>query len=151
MNPNNPFELPQNILDILEKSLEETKTIEMIQVLERINYQISELKDIKEALEAKLSKEIHGLNEGARTYEYGKYKVTVTTGFNYRIDKEEYMINGHRLSACLDPVRTKTVYEIDKKQMREIKQYMSLDDQKILATFVTEEPKKVNVRITSGA
>lgn len=118
--------------------------------LELIAYQVAELTRIKEELEKRLCALLEHGDDGQKTYIEGRYKITVKTGFNYSLNKEEYESIGKRLHPQFDPV-TKTVkYELNKKVIREAYVYGSTQDKEILDSIITKKPAKLNVQITAG-
>jgi len=59
-----------------------------IGALDFVNFQIAELIDIKQKLETSIIDGLKHAHEGSKTYDVGKYKVTVKTDFIYSLDKE---------------------------------------------------------------
>jgi len=70
---------------------------EDVQTLNLVAYQIAELQTIKEKLEARIAEQLGHGEDYSKTYQQGKFKVTVTTGWNYSLDKEEYQILESRI------------------------------------------------------
>jgi hypothetical protein len=116
----------------------------------RISYQIAELARIKEELEAKLFNWLQHPSEGQKTYIQGKYKITMTTGYNYKLDIEEYEILGAQLPRCFHPVTQRIAYDLNKDVIRDIEKYGSKEEQLILSKFVSKTPKKLYVRVSPG-
>ena len=125
--------------------IEETAT-----TLNMINYQIADLTRIKEQLEGKLVALIEHPDDGQRKYIYGRNAITVSTGWNYSLDKDEYEIMASHLPECFNPVRMKQVYELDKKVIRECELYGSAEQLNVMSTFISKKPKKIHVKVTSG-
>lgn len=114
------------------------------------NYQIAELTRIKEELEKRLAAALEHGDEGQKTYVCGKYKLQLTTGWNYTLDKEEYgLMKGH-IPKELDPVKERVAYDIDKKVIRENWKYASADDLVLLNKIISTNPKKLSVKIMAG-
>lgn len=118
--------------------------------LEMINYQVAELSRIKEELEGRLASFLEHPDEGQKTYVHGKYKITVSTGYNYTLNKEEYEILGNRLPACFQPVTKRIAYDLNKDVIRDIERYGSNEEIKLLSEFISKKPKKLYVRLTQG-
>ena len=121
--------------------------VEYAKTLNTINYEIAELARIKEELEARLCALLEHGDDGSKTYVCEKYKVTVTTGYNYTLNKEEYMTIGSRLPNCFNPVRMKTSFELDKTIIKDAEKYGSVDDLNLLAQIISKKPKKLHVKI----
>lgn len=120
---------------------------EIAGVLLQIDYQIADLTRVKEELENKLVNAIGHKEEGQKMYVYGKYKITVKTGVNYTLDKEEYEVLGGRLPIEINPVTLVTKYELNKKIIRDGYLYGCVDDIKILDTILKKKPSKLSVVI----
>lgn len=123
---------------------------DIAKTLNTISYEIAELSRIKEELELQLSSLILHPDEGQKTYTFGKYDITMTTGYNYVLDVEEYNLMKNKLPACFNPVKEKVKFEIDKKIVREAKKYASKEELLLLSSMITEKPKKLHVRISAG-
>jgi hypothetical protein len=121
--------------------------VEYAKTLNTINYEIAELARIKEELEARLCALLEHGDDGSKTYVCDKYKVTVTTGYNYTLNKEEYMTIGSHLPQCFNPVRQKISFELDKTIIKDAEKYGSVDDLNLLAQIISKKPKKLHVKI----
>lgn len=120
-------------------------------VLEMIAYQIADLTRVKEELEKRLAATLEHGEEGQKTYVEGRYKITVKTGVNYTLDKEEYESIGKRLPAQFDPVTKVVKYELNKKVIREAYVYGSNEDKEILDAILSTKPAKLSVTIGSAS
>ncbi len=118
--------------------------------LNLISYQMAELARIKEELEEHVSALLEHSDEGSKTYVCGAFKVTVTSGYNYSLDKEEYEILAPRLSVKFDPIRKRVAYDIDKSVIRDIEKYGNADDLKLLGSFISKKPKKIHLKLTAA-
>lgn len=118
--------------------------------LNLISYQMAELSRIKEELEAQLQDMIGHPEEGQKTYTHGKYKITITSGFNYSLDKEEYEVIKNKLNPCFNPVRERVAFDLDKNVIRDAEKYASKEELLLLSSIVSKKPKKLNIRISAG-
>lgn len=123
---------------------------DLISTLENINYQIAELARIKEELEPRVAELLEHGDEGSKSYTEGRYKVTVTTGYNYTLDKEEYAILGSRIPACFNIVTQRVAYDLNKTAIRDAEKYASAEELELISKMVVKKPKKLHVRITAG-
>lgn len=118
--------------------------------VEMISYQIADLLRVKEELEEKLKVLLNHPEEGSKTYVYGKYKITATTGFIYTLDKDGYMLYAGELAPSFNPVSMKTIFELNKQIIRDCEKYGSARDLSLLSKMISKKPKKLHIRI-SGA
>jgi len=128
----------------------ESTTIEKVKILNLINYKIAELIQDKENIESQLLAEIAHGDEGSKTYKVGSFKCTITTGYIYSLNKEEYEIMKSRIPEEFNPVKTKTSYEVNPKIMKDAEKYASKEDLLLISDVISKKPKKPHVRITSG-
>ena len=88
--------------------------------------------------------------DGSKTYPVGQYKVTVTTGFNLKIDDsfyKQYLADGYLIDEKFDVVQEVVEYKINKKALNAVSEYGSLQDQILLSKFITATEKKPYVSI----
>jgi len=123
---------------------------DLISTLNNINFQIAELSRIKEALEPKVSALLQHGEDGSKSYTAGRYKVTVTTGYNYTLDKEEYAILGSRIPACFNIVTQRIAYDLNKTAIRDAEKYASAEELDLISKMVLKKPKKLHVKISAG-
>lgn len=123
---------------------------EIISTLNNINYQIAEFSRIKEELDRQLAALLEHGDEGSKTYIHGKYKVTVTSGYNYTLNKEEWEIIGSRMPICFQPVRQRMAYDIDKNIIRDCERYGSQEDKMLMSEFISKKSKKIHIKISAG-
>ncbi len=118
--------------------------------LNLINHQLAELNKIKQEIESRLCALFEHNDEGSKTYIANKFKVTVTTGFNYSLDKDEYEVLANRVPVCFNPVRKRIAYDLDKQIIRDAEKYASADELDLLSQFIEKKPKKIHVKISVG-
>lgn len=151
------------MFDEIEVSKDDA-AIEMIETLNRINFQIAELATIKEVIEQKLIKHV-GRAEfiqdeetgkllliditrtGTHQHCIGKYKVKIKTDYNYGIDKEEYQILKGHFRNEFDPVSIETSYKVNKKILDAIDKYGSEEDRRLKDKVIIMKPAKPHVSI----
>lgn len=121
-----------------------------VSTLNLINYQIAELCRIKEELEARVSALLEHCDDGSQTYTIDKYKVTVTTKYNYSLDKDEYECMGGRLPARFNPVEKKTTYHLNKQIIRDAERYCSEEELELFNSMISKKPAKLHLKITAG-
>ena len=123
---------------------------DLVSTLNNVNFQLAELARIKEVLEPKLAVLLQHGEDGSKSYIAGKFKVTVTTGFNYTLNKDEYTINSGRLPKCFNFVKQRIAYDIDKATLRDAEKYASADELELIATMVSKKAKKLHIKLTAG-
>jgi len=115
--------------------------------LNLVNFQIAELLRIKEELEARLCALLEHGDDGSRTYTCDKFKITVTTGYIYTLDKNEYMTIGNQIPACFNPVKQRISYDIDKQVIRDAEKYASAEEMALLSQVISKKPKKLHLKL----
>ena len=123
---------------------------DLISTLNNINFQCAEMSRLKEALEPRLAELLSHGDEGSKSYIEGKWKVTVSTGYNYTLNKEEYQINSARLPACFNFVKQRVAYDIDKTTLRDAEKYASSEELELIASMVSKRAKKLHIKLTSA-
>lgn len=131
-------------MEAQEQMIEYTKTLNMI------NFEIAELARIKEELEARLCALLQHGDDGSKSYIINKFKVTLKTGYNYTLNKEEYMIMGSRLPQCFNPVKQVMKYELDKSVIRDAEKYASPEELNLLAQVISKKPAKLHIAIKAA-
>ncbi len=136
---------------------------EHVRNLDKVNYQIAELKRIKDLIEKQIiihtgrasfddeGNIIHVEKEGAETQVIDKYKVTIKTDKLYRINKNEYEIIEHTLRDEFNPVKKEFKYSINKSVYNNVLVYGSEDDKMIMDSFVEIEFAKPSVIVRVNA
>ena len=115
--------------------------------LAQVDYEIADLKRRQEILSEELREALNHIIVGTQSYTYGVYKITVKTGINYSINKEEYDVLSPRLPSMFNPVQVVSEYKLDKKKLLEARIYGSFEDIEILERIVVEKPAKLSVTI----
>lgn len=118
--------------------------------LNLISFQMAELARIKEELEARVCALLEHGDDGSKTYVEGKFKITVKTGYNYSLDKDEYESVGNKLQECFNPVQKKVAYYLDKQVIRDAEKYASPEELALLATMISKKPSKLSVSIKAA-
>lgn len=143
-----------------------SKLEEMIDDLNRVNYEIARAKDFKEKLERAIIETIGRARfienegkfimtdityEGSDTHKIGQYKVTIKTDYIYKIKKSEYEILKNLFRSDMDPIRTKIDYSINKNVYRDVIIYGSNHDKQLLNQILTLEGAKPSVTIKANS
>lgn len=115
--------------------------------LNKLNFKLADLTAKKAELEEQVKTLLkHDVN-AQRSYNVGKYKVTVTTGVNYTLDKKYYLECGKSLERDLNPVTESITYKVDPKRLNESLLMANEQELEIIHKMITEKPKKLNVKI----
>ena len=128
-----------------EQRIEETAL-----TLHTISLQIAELLRIKEELESRLNALLEHGDDCQKTYTYGRWKVTVKSGYNYTLDIDEYESIGNFLPKGFDPVQKKVKYELNKNVIKACEKYGSPEEKELLKQFVSQKPTKLHVKVSPG-
>ena len=118
-----------------------------VTTLNLVNYQVAELLRIKEELEARLAALFEHGDDYSKTYTFNKYKITVTTGYNYTLNKDEYIQMRARLPVCFNPVKERIAYDLDKAVIKDCEKYGSSDEIELLSQMIIKKPKKLHVKL----
>ncbi len=124
---------------------------ELAMTLDGVSYQVAELLRIKESLEIKLHTLLGHGDEGSKSYTVDRYKVTVTTGYNYSLNKEEFELIGDNLPRCFNPVKQRIAYDLDKSVIRECEKYGSAEEINLLAQLIEKKPKKLHIKVSAAS
>jgi hypothetical protein len=138
-------------LNLSEQEIKEARLIEKIKTLNLINFQIADLNQVKARLEQEIADASSHPDDKSRTYEHGAYKVTISTGWNYRLDKKLYSELADCIPQELNPVSIKTAYELDKKKIKALEEDKNIEGLAILDQLITKTPKKLNVKIGANS
>ena len=139
--------------DFPEVNLEiqrETRIEETALTLHTISLQVAELMRIKEELEKRLNALLEHGDDCQKTYTYGRWKVTIKSGYNYTLDIDEYETLGHFLPKGFDPVQKKIKYELNKNIIKACEKHGSSDENELLRKFVSTKPSKLHVKVNPG-
>lgn len=131
-----------------ENIIKQHNTKETINTLNIINYQVAELLRIKEELEEKLLHLFEHSDDSSKTYVFEKWKTTLTTGYNYTLDKDEYLIMKTHLR--INPVKERVAYDVDKKIIKDCERYGNEEDLALINQIITKKPKKLHVKIAAA-
>lgn len=121
-----------------------------ISALDFVNFQIAELIDIKQKLELKVIEGLQHNHEGSKTYDVGKYKVTVKTDFIYSLDKDEYHIYKSKIPPAFNPIKEDISYRIDKRIIKHAEEYASSEEMLLLGQLIVKKPSKPNVKVSAN-
>lgn len=118
--------------------------------LHTISLQVAELTRIKEELEKRLNALLEHGDDCQKTYTYGRWKVTLKTGWNYSLDIDEYETLGHFLPKGFDPVKKVIKYDLNKNIIKACDSYGSEDEKALMRKFVKAKPSKLNITVKPG-
>lgn len=118
---------------------------EKIEYLKFINKRLEHWNNLK----AKTNNEIaeylkHDFALGSKTYEKDDHKITITTGFNYKLDTKKYDALKDKIP--FDIVSVKTKYDLKDSEIRSIEKYGSQEDKYLLSQLITSTPKKLHIK-----
>ena len=119
-----------------------------------IKSKIDDLSKIKKSIEDDLRNLLdHSeAGEGTQTYKEGNAKISITTGYNYRIDANLYETIGDTLDDRINPVKEKITYSLDKKKLEIAHEFATDDELDLLDKLVLTSQKKpsIKIEITKG-
>jgi len=127
--------------------LVEERVKDAISSLRIIKDKIDELNLMKERLVDELNILVNHKPAGSKTYQFGNTKFTLTSGYNYCLDKsryEEVVAIAPELCTFVKPV---VKYDLDVKKIEALEASQYVADRKILAMMITKKPKKLYIKL----
>lgn len=121
----------------------------LIELIDYYKFKIDEYEKMIKSCESKLQECFSHYTDGSKTYKYNNYKITLTTGFNYILDKDVYnRLNRNDLITLNYPIVKETMkYDLNKKAIRDCEEKGTEEEKKILRSFIHKSPKKLHVLI----
>ncbi|MGL6123265.1 MAG: hypothetical protein ACRC1W_09665 [Shewanella sp.] len=153
-------------VDEFEQFQEKSKLELMLEDLNHINLQIAELQTIKEKITWKILDELKVVeyhvdegrrivtnvaHEGQQTRLIGKFKATISTLVDWKIDVDEYLVKAPKLSDQLNPVKAEVKYSIVNRKLQDLQNYGSDEDKKIANTFLIKRFANPSIKLTPNA
>ena len=120
---------------------------EILDAIQDANRKLEIIQRVKCDLETELARKLGHNIEGSKTYHADGYKVTLTTGYNYSLDKEKYKELNHLLPENLNPVSEKITYEVSQKMVKDAEKFADQKIMGILAEILSKKPKKLYVKL----
>lgn len=136
--------------DFPEVASKQNLITDNIRTLELVNYQVAELLRIKEELEARISALLEHGDEGSKTYVHEKWKVTVTSGYNYSLNKSEWEVLGSHIPKCFNFVTQRVSYDLNKSVIKDAEKYASPEELELISRVLSKKPKKLHIKISQG-
>lgn len=122
---------------------------ELINNIAFADSEIEEWKKTKQLMNERLSEFLGHNKDGSHTHHFRNYNITVTTGWNYKLDAAKYVDYAMLINPKFDPVRVITKYELNKKRIKDCETYGSNDDLRLLSEFCIKSPKKLHIKISA--
>ncbi len=123
---------------------------DLINHIEECNNSISNLNLAKQKSEQALRDMLCHTKHGAHTHEFMDYKITITTGSNYSLDKNayaEYLMSHEHIDSRFNIVKPVTKYELNLKALKDCDMYGTEQDRKLKDSFIKATEKKLHVKI----
>ena len=118
--------------------------------IQQCNHDINQLQIDKQKSEEQLRGIFSHNKEGAATYAADRFKVTITTGLNYKFDKKKYlelMKAPEKIDPKFQLVKEVVELQLNKKAIRECDEYGTPQDRYLKSLFITTSEKKLHVSI----
>ncbi len=117
---------------------------DIVRELESINFEIAKLNLRKIEIECVLSQLLNHPSDCSKTYSIDEYKCTVTSGWNYSVDKQAYCsIN---IPEEINPIESKVVVSVNQRKLKKFEE----EHGSLFAEFITKTPKKIHVKVTQN-
>ena len=123
---------------------------DLIDHIQQCNDDISSLSLAKQHSEHKLKDMLCHTKHGSHTHEFLDYKITITTGSNFTLDKNafyEYLTGHEKIDSKFDIVKQITKYDINPKAIKNLDMFGTNRDIALKDTFIKQNEKKLHVKI----
>lgn len=152
--------------DGFEQFQEKSKLELMAEDLNEINLQIAELSALKEKITWKILDELKVVDyhidegkrivtnvthEGSQTQVLGKFKATISTLVDWKIDVDEYLVAASQLSNEFNPVRAEVKYSVVARKIQDLNKYGSAADKKIADSFLIKRFANPSIKLSVNA
>jgi len=124
--------------------------IDNIEELSAIKRLIENYKESAAVLENLIAEKLNHMDMGQKTYHVCDYKLTITSGYNYTVDKAAYARLRDTLPAKFNVVQEKLTLSANKTAIREAMKYASPAELHVIAEVVTAAPAKLQIKIVEG-
>ena len=150
-------------LDYLD---EKPKVELMLEDLQEVNLRIANLQAKKDAIIWKILDELKSLeyhiddgkkvitnvsHEGQKTVVIGKFKATVTTAVDWKIDINEYLVQSRNLSPEFNPVKSEVKYSVNNRKLADLQQYGSDADKLAANSFLIKRFANPSIKLVPNA
>ena len=118
--------------------------------IQQCNHLIEHTSIDKQRSEERLAEMLCHTKHGAHTHEFQDYKITITTGSNYTLDKNkfaDYLCGENKIDSRYNIVKPVTKYELNNKGIKDCDMYGSEQDRQLKDSFIKATPKKLHVKI----
>lgn len=116
--------------------------------LAALNKQIKELALKKEKYEAEIAELLHPHDNCRKTYATDKYKVIITTSYNYKVDIKKYEEIKEAIPSVFNPVSIKTKYEVSKRVIDALTEHGTDAEKMLVAQAITATPAKLHIGLS---
>ena len=145
---------------------EKPKVELMLEDLQEINLQISELQALKEKVTWKILDELRVVeyhvddgkrvitnvdHEGQQTRLIGKFKATISTLVDWKIDVNEYLVQSRNLSNEMNPVKSEVKYSVNSRKLADLQQYGSDADKLAADSFLIKRFANPSIKLVPNA
>jgi hypothetical protein len=127
--------------------LVEDRIKENIATLRLINEKMDEYARQKEILVNETSLLVNQKDCGSKTYNFGRDKFTITSGYNYKLDIDRYIDIHNVAPEICTFVKQEVKYVLDEKKISQLENSNYVADRKIVNMLITKKPKKVHIKL----
>lgn len=126
---------------------------DLIVHIQQCSHDIERISLDKQASEQRLKEMLGHTKHGSHTHEFLDYKITVTTGSNFTLDKNafaDYLMGDRKIDSRYDVVKPVSSYEINKKALTNLDMFGSQADIELKNKFIRQSDKKLHIRIVKN-
>lgn len=123
---------------------------DLISHIRLCNHEIEQFNIDKQKSEQQLKILLEHQKEGAGTYQHKNYKITVTTGRNFSLDKDkyaDYLMGLDRIDSRYTIAKQITKFELNIKAIKTLELYGTQKDRELMNSFISSSEKKLHVSI----
>jgi hypothetical protein len=136
--------------DFPEYECNSGRVADMISHVNFCNDMIEYLSEAKQHSEAELAKLLEHTKCGAHTHTFRDWKITITTGLNYKLNIDKFIETlsaPEKIDDRFPIVKQVTKFELNNKAIRDCELYGTQQDNLIKDLYLTSSPKKLHVKI----
>lgn len=131
------------------EEIEKNQIADIVSHLKKLHFEIKNLEEDKQKSEERLRELLKHEKtiDGQRSYHANQDVITVTTGYNRRINKDIYLECKASLNHLFNPIIETIDYKISSEVYRACLEYGTPEDRLAMSNFIITSDKKLHVSI----
>jgi len=144
-------EVVMSMVDEFPEVLDNGATVrDLIKHINLCNDTIDMMSNLKAIAENNLATLLEHTKIGAHTHTFDDWKITITTGLNYKLNIDRYIGSlsaVDKIDGRFPIVKQVTKFELNNKAIRECEMFGTQQDNAIKDAYLSATPKKMHVKI----